>query len=98
MREWGAWLAARGVTPGAKRDVLRLPAHMAPDTIGAGQGIGLTTRRLVEGDIADGRLAALFDDDDSSPGAGYWRGRRAGRLRPPAAAFAAWLKREAARN
>lgn len=98
VREWGAWLAARGVTPSAKRDVLHLPAHMALDAIRAGQGIGLTTRLLVERDIAQGRLTALFDDEDSAPGAGYWLVRRAGPLRPPAAAFAGWLKREAART
>lgn len=96
VREFSAWLAARGVTAGAKRDILHLPAHMALDAIRTGQGVGLTTRLLVERDLADGRLRALFDDEVTSPGAGYWLVRRPGPLRPTAAAFAAWLKREAA--
>jgi LysR family glycine cleavage system transcriptional activator len=96
VREFAAWLAARGVDAGAKRDVVHLPAHMALDAIRAGQGVGLTTRLLVARDIAEGRLVALFDDEGAAPGAGYWLVRRPGPLRPSAAAFAAWLRREAA--
>ncbi|TVQ51983.1 MAG: LysR family transcriptional regulator [Rhodobacteraceae bacterium] len=98
VREWSVWLAARDVTVGEKRDVLHLPAHMALDALRAGQGVGLMTRLLVERDIADGALVALFDDEAAAPGAGYWLVRRPGPLRESAAAFAGWLRREAAKG
>lgn len=98
VREWSVWLAARGVDVGDKRGELHLPAHMALDALRSGQGVGLITRLLVERDLAEGRLLALFDDEEASPGAGYWLVRRPGPLRPNAAAFAAWLRREAAQG
>ncbi|WP_372422422.1 LysR substrate-binding domain-containing protein [Salinarimonas chemoclinalis] len=95
LGEWQAWLAAQGIAIGQKRDIHHLPGHMAIAALRDGQGIGLTARMLVEADLAAGRLVVLFDDVSVTREAGYWLVRRPGRLRPSAAAFADWLRREA---
>jgi len=79
---------------GAKRDIHHLPGHMAVEAMRAGEGIGFTARSLVEADLGAGRLVALFDTSDSA-NVGYHLVRRPGRMRPSAAAFADWLRREA---
>jgi len=94
VEEWRVWLAERGVAMGAKRDIHHLPGHMAVEAMRAGEGIGFTARSLVEADLGAGRLVALFDTSDSA-NVGYHLVRRPGRMRPSAAAFADWLRREA---
>jgi LysR family glycine cleavage system transcriptional activator len=92
--EWRVWLAERGVAVGEKRDVHHLPGHMAVDALRTGQGVGFIARVLVEADLEAGRLVMLFDA--SEPGkVGYHLVRRPGRMRPSAAVFAEWLRREA---
>lgn len=95
LGEWNAWLAARGLSAGQKRDIHHLPGHIAIAALREGQGIGLTARMLVEADLRAGRLVVLFDDVSVTPKTGYWLVRRPGRMRPSAAAFADWLRREA---
>jgi len=60
----------------------------------AGQGVAVTTRAFVAAEIDSGALVELFADND--PETGYFIVTRPGPLRPPAKAFVAWLRREAA--
>ena len=94
VEEWRVWLAEHGVAYGEKRDVLHLPGHMAVEALRTGQGIGFIARVLVEADLAAGRLVALFETSETET-VGYHLVRRPGRMRPDAAAFADWLRREA---
>lgn len=91
--EFEVWLAAHGVEPEARPGVTHLPGYMVLAAAREGQGIALTSRVLVEEDLAAGRLVVLFEDPDYRGGAvGYFLVRRPGPMRPPLRAFVEWLR------
>lgn len=91
--EASAWLARNGVSATEARNRVQVPGNLVLDGARDGQGVAVTTRLFVEADVAAGRLVVLFEDTDEQ--AGYHLVTRPGVLRPPAKAFASWLRRAA---
>lgn len=79
---------------GVRREagVVSLPGSLKIEAVRDGQGIAVTSRLFVEGDIAAGRLRVLHVIEN---GKGYWLVHRPDPLRPAARAFARWIRREA---
>jgi LysR family glycine cleavage system transcriptional activator len=96
---WAVWLAEHGLETSAARRGLRFnQAALAIEAAMAGQGVILARSRLVELDVAAGRLVFPFGEGRRLPLAhGYhmiWpRGRT---LSPAVKAFMDWLRWEAA--
>lgn len=90
------WLQMRGVTAPRAGAITQVPGNLMIDGVRQGQGVAVTTRLAVEGDLAAGTLLALFQDD--ADGAGYHIVTRPGPLRPPLRDFVNWLRREAAKS
>lgn len=90
------WLAEHGVTAGRVHSMTHMPGNFILDAIRRGEGISATARAFAEADIAAGRLRVLYED--SRPGTGYHLVTPRGPLRPPARAFAAWLRRQTAQG
>ena len=88
--EASKWLREHGVD-GRVRTRLTLPGNLLLDAVREGQGVAVAVRPFIEADLTAGRLAELFTSDG---GRGYHIVTRPGVLRPPAKAFAAWLKRQ----
>lgn len=86
------WLESRGVTGNRSASVTHVPGNLMLDGVRTGQGIAVMTRLSVETELDNGRLLALFEDDE---GAGYHILTRPGPPRPPVKAFLRWLRREA---
>jgi len=91
--ETNDWLKARGVTAGRVKSLTQLPGNLLLDGLRGGQGIVAATRAFIEADVARGDVVVLFEGDDR--GFGYFLLHRPGVLRPPAKAFAGWLRRQA---
>lgn len=105
------WMRAQGVDPARMGAVTHLPGSLAVAALLEGQGVAMAARALVQADVDAGRLRVLFEDaakpgmrSEGDPAAaaggdpaalGYHLARRPGPLRPAAARFARWLKREA---
>lgn len=87
------WLARQGVAPVPGAGLTQLPGNLMLDAVRDGQGVAVTARLFVEGDIRAGRLRLLFEEPEARA---YHLVTRPGALRPPARAFARWLRREAA--
>ena len=97
--EFDVWLAAHGVHVTGKHNITHLPGYMMLPAARAGQGIALSSRVLVEDDLAAGRLVGLFEDAEyRGERAGYYLVRRPGPMRVVARQFARWLKRMAGRE
>ena len=92
--ERGVWLRAHGLEPD-EAGVLSLPGNLALDAIRRGEGVGITDRSWVEEDVAEGRLAVLFDGRHGE-GLGYWMVRPPGEARPALRRFMAWVREQAA--
>lgn len=91
--ETSRWLAARGVSGPHRSAVTQVPGNLMIDGVRLGQGIAVTTRLAVEGDLAAGSLLALFEDRGDQ---GYHIVTRPGVMRPALKAFVTWLRREVA--
>lgn len=94
--ETSQWLLMRGVEELYGAAVTQVPGNLMIDGARQGQGVAVTTRLAVEGDLAAGTLLALFEDD--TQGAGYHIVTRPGPLRPPLRAFVTWLRKETAKT
>ena len=96
---WPAWLAEQGLDTTAARRGLRFnQAALAIEAAMAGQGVALARTRLVELDVAAGRLALPFGDTRRLPLSHAYhmvwpRGRT---VTGAVKAFMDWLRREAA--
>jgi LysR family glycine cleavage system transcriptional activator len=90
--EISAWLTRRGVTA-QRRKVVHLPGHLVLEGLRRGDGASLSTRAVVERDIAAGVLTVLFEEGE--PDLGYYIVTRPGVMRPPLKAFVSWLRRHA---
>ncbi|MEX0303897.1 MAG: LysR family transcriptional regulator [Leisingera sp.] len=88
--EGGHWLKAHGVEETIRGPRTRMPGNLLMQAVRAGQGVGVAVRAFVEEDLAEGRLVALFTEND---GRGYYIATRQGVLRPEARRFTAWLRR-----
>ncbi|QQQ19748.1 transcriptional regulator GcvA [Brevundimonas vitis] len=95
--DWAMWLKARGVRhPDPRRGSRFNQSGMLIEAAVAGRGVALAKRTLAQADLASGRLVAPFPDGSEAVGFAYHIVLP--RDRPPspgAAAFIAWLKREA---
>lgn len=78
---------------GFRGQTLYLPGPMLLQALRDGQGVALTASLLIADDVAEGRLRVLAPVQRAQ---NYWLVHRPGPLRPPARAFASWLRREAA--
>lgn len=85
------WLRDNGVD-GSVRTRIALPGNLLLDAARDGQGIAVSVRPFAAADLKAGRLVELFSG--RSGGHGYHIATRPGVLRPPARAFAAWLRRQ----
>lgn len=83
------WLRRRGLTGARAGAMMQVPGNLLLEGVRQGQGVSLTVRHWVEDDIAADRLRLLFEEPEDT---GYFIVTRPGPLRPPARAFAAWLR------
>jgi LysR family glycine cleavage system transcriptional activator len=90
------WLRSRGVLTRKRGNITHMPGHLVTEALRRGEGVTATARILIEPDLAEGRLVALFEED--RPGTGYWLVTRPGPMRPPLKAFVTWLRRETRRD
>lgn len=86
------WLQRMGVPAERFRGVTYLPGNMVLDEVRRGSGIATTTDAFIRDDVEAGRLRILFRDTREETG--YHIVTRPGMLRPPARAFARWLRRQ----
>lgn len=86
------WFKRKGVASVRAAGVTQVPGNLLLEGVRQGQGVSLTVRQWVEDDIAAGRLRLLFEESET---AGYYIVTRPGVLRPPAKAFAKWLRKQA---
>lgn len=87
------WLARRGVEARRLGGLVQLPGNLMLDAARSGQGVAVTARLFVHGDLEAGRLELIHEERD---GRAYHLVTRPGVLRPAARAFCAWMRREAA--
>ena len=86
------FMQRHGIAP-AGLGMTALPGNLVADAVRDGQGIAVLARAFVEADLAAGRLRLLFEDGARE---GYYLVTGPGVLRPPARAFARWIRRQAA--
>ena len=91
--EMSNWLRDRGVVAPKTGNVDAPARPLVIEALRNGDGVSLTTRAVVERDLAAGQLKVLFEDIE--PDLGYYIVTRPGVLRPPLKAFVAWLRRHA---
>lgn len=89
--EMGTWLSAHGIDPRGHRDQLNVPGSLLADAVRRGDGVGLIPYSHVAGEIAEGRLVALFEDE-ADPDLGYYMVRRPGPHRQALRRFLAWAR------
>jgi LysR family glycine cleavage system transcriptional activator len=89
--EFDVWLEKVGVSPKAKRKVVRVPGNMLLDGIRRGDGIGATVPAFVVEELKSGQLVALFDDP--IPEIGYYLVTLPGVDRSAAKRFMQWLSK-----
>jgi len=95
MDDRAVWLKAHGVEEeeGVARNILHLPGNLILDAVRRGEGVGNTGRTWFAEDVAEGRVVALFDDDDATD-IGYWIVTRPPPHREPLKAFLKWVRAE----
>ncbi|WP_170774662.1 LysR family transcriptional regulator [Ruegeria lacuscaerulensis] len=86
------WLARQGVDHGPGAGRIALPGNLLLDGVRAGQGVTVTARHFVEGDISSGRIVELFQEPGDF---GYHIVLGDAPLRPAVKTFVAWLRRQA---
>ena len=91
--EMSNWLREHGIIAPKTENVTHLPGHLVLEGLRNGHGVSLTTRAVVEDEIAGGRLQVLFEEPDRD--LGYFIVTRPGVRRPPLRAFVRWLRRHA---
>ena len=89
------WFARFGIAHDHARGLTALPGNLMLEAARQGQGVAITARVFVEGDIEAGRLRLLFEDSRHK---GYHLVTRPGVQRPPLRHFTRWLRREAAKS
>ena len=91
------WLREQGVEAPRRESITHIPGHLVVEGLRSGIGIGVASSAVVERDLRDGRLVALYAEPPCEDDAriGYWIVTRPGVLRPPLRAFVAWLRRHA---
>ncbi len=90
--EFPNWLRRNDIDPSQHKSRIHIGGAMLRSALLAGQGIGMTTRAMIEEDIEDDRLVVLFDaeDPDLVP-SGYFLVWRKGTMRPTLQKFKDWL-------
>jgi LysR family glycine cleavage system transcriptional activator len=86
--EGSDWLARQGIKPTA--GVVTAPGNLMIDAARAGQGMAITSRIAVESDLATGRLALVFEEEQDRA---YYLVTRLGIQRPPLRRCVAWMRR-----
>ena len=89
--EWRVWLEAHGVAYPENPNVAHMQGNLVLDSIRRGQGVGITGREWVKDDIAEGRLIALFEEEQESD-VGYYLAYRPGPQRLPLKKFLRWVR------
>lgn len=88
-----AWLRSQGVTEARTAGMIHLPGNLMLEAARQGQGILVTAKEWVLGDIAAGRVRLLFEEP---PGKGYHIVTAAGLTpRPALKPFLKWLRKQA---
>jgi LysR family glycine cleavage system transcriptional activator len=87
------FMRRHGLNRSGRPGLTALPGQLMLDAARDGQGLAVVARAFVEADIAAGRLVQVFISSDRD---GYFLVTRPGVLRPPARAFVAWVRRQAA--
>lgn len=93
-RAWETWERLSGVVLSADHDAEHAHMFLALEAAAAGLGVALAERRLVDGDLATGRLVAPLGFERLAGGFVAVITER-GRRRPSAAAFLDWVADEA---
>ncbi|MCR9256352.1 MAG: LysR substrate-binding domain-containing protein [Alphaproteobacteria bacterium] len=91
---WPEWLAARGITVLDKADITTLPPGMIREAVVEGHGVAIIARAPFQDLIDQGKLMQVMPDR-CSPDFGFYIVHPQRPLRPPVAAFVAWLKAQA---
>ena len=86
------WFKRKGLADVRVASITQVPGNLLLEGVRQGQGVSLTVLQWVEDDIAVGRLRLLFEESEET---GYYIVTRPGVLRPPAKAFARWLRAQA---
>lgn len=89
--EMSNWLRDRGVIAPRKESIIHLPGHLVVEGVRNGDGVSLSSRVVVERELASGRIVALFEDVE--PNLGYFIVTRPGVMRRPLRTFVSWLRR-----
>ncbi len=90
--EFPNWLRRNDVDPGKHKNRIHISGAMLRSALLAGQGVGLTTRAMIQEDIENGRLIVLFDAERPDfAKAGYFLVWRKGTMRPTLQKFKDWL-------
>ncbi|MEO0914992.1 MAG: LysR family transcriptional regulator, partial [Pseudomonadota bacterium] len=84
------WMEEQGIALEARTHVTELPGNLLLSALREGHGIAATARLFVEDDVAEGRLAILWESPEDDRG--YHILHRDGVLRPQVKQFVAWLK------
>lgn len=89
-----SWLRNQGVTEARTAGLIHLPGSLTLEAARQGQGVLVTAKEWVLGDIDAGRLRLLFEEP---PGKGYYIVTAAGLVpRPALKPFLKWLRTHAA--
>lgn len=88
------WLAKHSITEKRVKSLAQVPGNLLLDGLRAGQGVAVTRRTFIEGDLERGDLVELFASND--PGQGYFLVTYPGPRRAILKTFIRWLQRERA--
>lgn len=95
--EWPAWSAAHEFDLTRARTLMLHDYNIVLEAALAGQGVAMGRHTLIAERLRSGALVEpLGGPPFTPPGLGHWLVTRPGSLPPPVAAFAAWIRAEAA--
>jgi LysR family glycine cleavage system transcriptional activator len=96
--EWPAWATAHGFDLARARTLMLHDYNIVLEAALAGQGVAMGRHSLIGERLRSGALVTpLGGQPFAPPGLGHWLVTRPGPLPPPATAFIAWIRGEAAR-